>query len=101
MGKVIKFPLSDASSLSVAPRMPQQAAVNRARESSVLAKGIWGLAVLCWPLIRWVLALDCVFQGLRALWYWHTPGTYAGWVFILHFALLTALTYYVSCYRPK
>ena len=30
-----------------------------------------------------------------------TPGVYAGWTFLLHFAVLTALTYFVSIYKPK
>jgi hypothetical protein len=54
-----------------------------------------------WPLLRWIVAYEVLWQLLRMLWYWNTPGVHAGWTFLLHFALLTALTYFVAVYEPK
>ena len=35
------------------------------------------------------------------LYHWNTPGVYAGWSFLAYFAVLTAITYFVSIYKPK
>jgi len=35
------------------------------------------------------------------IYYWETPGVYAGWTFLAHFAGLTALTCFVASYEPK
>jgi hypothetical protein len=35
------------------------------------------------------------------IYHWETPRVYAGWDFLLHFATLTALTCFVSLYKPK
>jgi hypothetical protein len=45
---------------------------------------------------------DCTFfQFVRMLYHWNTPGVYAGWSFLAYFAALTAITYFVSIYKPK
>lgn len=66
-----------------------------------LRLGFWMLAVLVWPLLRWIVALDVFWQFCRMVYFWSTPGVYAGWEFLAHFAVLTALHYYVGIYRPK
>lgn len=68
---------------------------------SSIVKSVWIVMVLVWPFLRWIVALDVVFQFVKMLWNWHTPGTYSGWNFLLHFGVLTALTYFVSLYKPK
>jgi hypothetical protein len=64
-------------------------------------RAFWVCTVILWPLLRWVIALDCVVQLIKTMYYWHTPGSYAGIVFLLHFLIFSALTYFVSAYRPK
>lgn len=64
-------------------------------------KGVWVLTVLAWPLLKWVVSIDCFYQLLRMVYHWDTPDVYAGWTFFLHFTVLTALTYFVSYYKPK
>ncbi|WP_322075521.1 KleE stable inheritance protein [Burkholderia cenocepacia] len=100
MSKIIKFPtIAGAPKEAVKP-----SPAPRAEGAGVLAaiiKAVWVVVVLVWPILRWVIALDVVFQLVRMLWLWHTPGAHAGWAFLLHFAVLTALTYFVSLYKPK
>ena len=59
------------------------------------------MSVLLWPVLQWIVSLDVLYQLLRTLYYWRTPGVYAGWTLAMHFTALTALTYFVSVYRPK
>lgn len=59
-------------------------------------KMLWVIAVLCWPLLRFVMVCDVLFQLLRALVLWDTPGTHAGWTFILHYAVFCYLTWFVA-----
>jgi hypothetical protein len=66
-----------------------------------LLKCVWMMTVLAWPLLRWALSIDVLFQFVRMVYHWNTPGAFAGWTFVLHFVLLTAFTYYVSIYKPK
>lgn len=61
----------------------------------------WLVVSTVWPLLRWVVALDVVFQAIRASWYWNTPGMYAGWVFAAHFLAFVGLTYFVGAYKPR
>jgi hypothetical protein len=48
-----------------------------------------------------VLSIATFFQFVRMLYHWNTPGVYAGWSFLAYFAALTAITYFVSIYKPK
>ncbi len=68
---------------------------------AALIKGIWVFTVLVWPILKWIISIDCFFQFIRMFYHWNTPGIYAGWTFLLHFSVLTALTYFVSIYKPK
>ena len=99
MSKIIKF-----STMAEPPPKAQAAPAPKAQSGGALAgivKAVWVVTVLVWPILRWIVALDVVFQFVRMLWYWHTPGTHAGWLFLLHFGVLTALTYFVSLYKLK
>ncbi|MCG5075842.1 hypothetical protein L5014_21110 [Paraburkholderia sp. RG36] len=66
-----------------------------------MVKAVWIVTVLLWPFARWIIGIEVGFQFFRMLWYWHTPGVHAGWTFLLHFGVLTALTYFIAFYKPK
>jgi hypothetical protein len=98
MSKIIQFP----TVVERPPKMqPVPAPLAQCGIFADVVKVLWIVAVLVWPMLRWIVALDVVFQFLRMLWHWHTPGIHAGWIFLLHFGVLTALTYFVSLYKPK
>jgi hypothetical protein len=109
MAKIFQFPgapknpLANGSKSSEGPTSepdrPKSARATRFIRG--LIKVIWVLTVLVWPLLRWIVAFEVLWQFLRMLWHWNTPGVYAGWTFLLHFALLTALTYFVGEYEPE
>lgn len=58
------------------------------------------ILAIFWIPIKWVLSIDCFFQLLRMLYYWNTPGIHAGWTFLMHFALLTALMIFITSSKP-
>ena len=60
-----------------------------------LVKFVWVATVLVWLIPR-VLSIATFFQFVRMLYHWNTPGVYAGWSFLAYFAVLTAITYFVS-----
>ena len=62
---------------------------------------VWYCAVLVWPVLKWVVSLEVFFQFMRMIYHWNDASTYVGWVFFMHFMALTALTYFVSIYKPK
>lgn len=84
-------------SSSVTPERPDKAG----QSSGLVMSGLWHCVALVWPVLRWLLGLDVFYRALVALWHWNTPGSYAGWTFLLHFAVLTGLTLFVAAYRPK
>lgn len=61
----------------------------------------WIAVVLIWPVLKWLVSIEVFFQFIRMLYHWNTSDVYAGWTFLLHFAMLTALTYFVSIYKPN
>lgn len=66
----------------------------------------WVCVVMVWPLLRWIIALDCVVQLISFIYHLTTSvDIYIKFqscvVFILHFAALSALTYFVSVYKPR
>lgn len=65
-----------------------------------LLKALWVTLVLVWPVLKWIVSVDVFVRFLVMLYHWDTPGTYAGWTFIIHFVVLTLLTYFVST-KPK
>lgn len=68
---------------------------------SAMVKILWVFTVLIWPIIQFVLSIDCALQFVRMIYQWNTSGVYAGGTFILHFMVLTVLTYFVSIYKPN
>lgn len=100
MAKVIKSLAPRSGGRAPAAGGPKRPGDGHA-DSSALLKGIWVVTVLLWPLLKYVVILDCVFQFFRMLWLWNTPGTFAGFAFLLHFSVLVGLTCFVSIYQPK
>ncbi len=65
-----------------------------------IQKALWVVLVLCWPLVNKIFVVDVLFQLLRALFYWDTADVHAGWTFILHFGMMSGLTYFVAFGDP-
>jgi len=102
MTNIIKFPGPVKTDGEV--KQPDVARTPNATEYGACAaviKGIWVLTVLMWPLLKWVISIDCFFQLVRMMYHWNTPGEHAGFTFLMHFSVLIAVTYYVSIYKPK
>jgi hypothetical protein len=57
-----------------------------------LVKCFWWIARLVLLPLQWILSIDCFLQLIRMIHHWSTPGVYAGWTFLFHFALLVVLT---------
>jgi hypothetical protein len=62
---------------------------------------VWVLVAVLWPVLQWVGGLDLLVQLIRMVYHWSTPGVHAGWTFLLHFAALSGLNYYVAFGQPK
>ncbi|MDK3025140.1 KleE stable inheritance protein [Cupriavidus taiwanensis] len=106
MSNIIKFPKEieqpaapELVKPAVAPAGPAKAP--GAGLLAGLVKFVWVATVLVWPVLKWVLSIITFFQFVRMLYHWNTPGVYAGWSFLAYFAALTAITYFVSIYKPK
>lgn len=98
MTNVVKFP---GATVVKSPPVPETVQPVKKENDPFLLKFVWVVVVLLWPILKWVVSIDCVVQLLRTMYYWNTAGVHAGWTFALHFAALTALTYFVSIYKPK
>ena len=102
MAKIIKFPKQPEATEKFDPvlKSPQLNKVKSSFSSGII-KIIWAFSVLVWPILKWVISIDCAFQFIRMLYFWNTAGHYAGAIFLLHFFVLTFLTYFVTIYKPK
>lgn len=102
MTNIIKFPRQADAAVEVEPKVPVlMPKVKGPGVGATVVKGVWVFTVLVWPILKWIISIDCFFQIIRMIYHWETPGVYAGWTFLFHFAVLTALTYFVSVYKPK
>lgn len=107
MGRVIAFPAQstvkpptvEGASPTTVLNAPTDAA-KRGMPSRVFSIA-WIVFLLTWPLVQWVVAFDIVFQFLRALYYWNTPGVYAGFTFVIHLIAGSALTFLVATRQIK
>ncbi len=61
---------------------------------------LWVIATLCWPVLRFIMVCDVLFQLLRALVLWDTPGAHAGWTLLLHYTFFCYLTWFVAYGKP-
>lgn len=102
MTNIINFPRRAKPVIEDAPKAATPAPTpGKAGIGAGVVKAVWVVVVLVWPILKWVVALDCVYHLIRMMYHWNTPGIHAGFTFLLHFAVLTALTYFVSVYKPK
>ncbi len=62
---------------------------------------VWCCVVLAWPVLKWLLSLDVLFQFSKMVYFWGESESNAGWVFAAHFFLLSTLTYMVAFYKPR
>ena len=58
---------------------------------------VWVATTLSWPLLKWLLGFDVVFQIARAAF---ERSYFSAARVGVHFAALVALTWYVTYYRP-
>jgi len=102
MTNIIKFPRQARAAVEDKPKVAEpMPKTQRLGVGAAVVQGVWVFVVLVWPLLKWIVAIDCVFHLARMIYHWNTPGVYAGWTFMLHFTALTAITYFVSIYKPK
>ena len=107
MSNIVKFPRASKPPAPepVQPAAPAAAPAAPKAEGRGLVAGlvkfVWVATVLVWPVLKWVVSIEVFFQLLRTMYHWNTPGVHAGWTFLLHFGVLTALTYLVAFYKPK
>ena len=73
----------------------------RPKNTVGVLKVLWVATVMLWPWLKWIVVLDVLFQLGRMVYHWNTPGSFARWTFLLHFGVLTAMTYFVSTFKPK
>ncbi|EIJ6557039.1 KleE stable inheritance protein [Vibrio fluvialis] len=83
------------------PRKPQSNPTKGGGVLAAILRWVWVAVVLVWPLLKWIISIEVFFQGIRAVYYWNDPTIHAGWTFLAHFTVLTALTYFVSVFKPK
>jgi len=57
--------------------------------------------VVLWPILSKILALDCLIQFFIAMYHWDDAPFRGCLTFGIHFAALTALTYFVAVYKPR
>ena len=102
MADIIEFPPAPGKAQVPQPKHGPVAQAKRPALSGAasLRQIVWVIVVLCWPLLRFVMVCDVLFQLLRALVLWDTPGTHAGWAFILHYAFFCYLTWFVAYGNP-
>lgn len=62
---------------------------------------VWITIVIIWPFLKWIIALDVLYQFCRALYFWSTPGMLAGWYALFHSGVFIAVTYFVEFYGPR
>lgn len=95
MGTIINF-----HRIAAAPNR-QRPKVFACRFLSMVVRLIWLLAVMTWPVLRWIVSLDVTIHFFRMLVIFADKGIYADWTFILHFSCFVALTYFVTVFKPR
>lgn len=98
MADIIQFP--PVSGKEKAPPLPPAPAPVPPPGRPGLRTVLWVFVTLCWPVLRFILVCDVLFQLLRALVLWDTPGAHAGWTFLLHYAFFCYLTWFVAYGKP-
>jgi Uncharacterized KleE stable inheritance protein len=62
---------------------------------------VWLFLGMFWPLLNWIVAMDVVFQLLRALYFSSEPAIHATLQASIHGVLYILLSLFVYLYRPK
>ena len=62
---------------------------------------VWLLLGLCWPLLKWLGAMDVLFQCARALYFSNTPVLHATLQAGIHSVCYLLISLFVYLYRPK
>jgi hypothetical protein len=105
MAKIIQFPrgsglLAQHAELPLSASKPVGEFHGETIFSRLLTVA-WVAVTLMWPVLKWILSINVVFQFFRMIYHWGTPDMHAAWTLLLHFAALTSLTCFVSLYKPK
>ncbi len=105
MARILKFPSGqEAPKAKPVPAEPVPVVAQPPMAKKIgerLLRGVWIGVVLVWPVLKWIVSIDVFIQMILMFARWDTPGSYAGWTFLAHFAVLTGLTYFVGVYRPR
>jgi len=100
MAIIITFPNSNAASKGpVTQKIPPGKSWIKPIYTLLISITKIVLAIF-WIPIKWIFSIDCFIQLLRTMYYWNTPGIHAGWIFILHFSVLTALMLFITSFNP-
>jgi hypothetical protein len=62
---------------------------------------IWLLLGLCWPLLKWLGALDVLFQCARVFYFSNTPNLHVTLHAGIHSGCYLLISLFVYLYRPK
>ena len=62
---------------------------------------VWFVLATTWPVLKWVMAMDCLVQLLRMFWHWNIPGAHAGWTFMLHYGAMIGVYLFILGFKPK
>ncbi|WP_347990394.1 KleE stable inheritance protein [Methylomonas sp. AM2-LC] len=100
MAKIILFPNSNTANKSPITQIRQQGKHWTKSLCILLVSIIKIILAIFWTPIKWILSIDCFIQLLRTMYYWNTPDIHAGWVFLLHFSILTALMLFIASSNP-
>ena len=101
MADIIQFPAVTKSKDKACSPAPGRRSASQPLENGHSVRQIlWVLTVLCWPLLRFIMVCDVLFQLLRALVLWDTPGAHAGWTLLLHYGIFCYLTWFVAYGKP-
>ena len=103
MAQIFKFPDRKVAN-GDGPAASTKTAPVASRSGSVwssVVQWLWLVLVVLWPFLKWPASIF-VFVQLMVMWArWDTPGSYAGWSFLISFAALSGIFYLVSAYKPK
>ena len=67
----------------------------------IVVKVLYFLAVLTYPVTKWIMGLDVFIHFVLMLVMWNRPGAHAGWTFLIHLGACTFLTWFVEHYQPS
>ncbi len=116
MAKIIKFPrvgavsqMRDLASKTKAPSVPKlPPAFSRTTPTPWWRCILYGTDAAAWimivllsPVWKWIAVIDMLFQLLKTMYYWDTPGAHAGWIAVLHIGVFLGLYFYVLFHKPK